>query len=59
MESNVIKYRASGRLWCFKGSNRQGSSLTVRDLIAMSGVRDCLSGALLFVREVSQAAIIL
>ena len=34
------------------GSNRQGTSLTVKDLIAMSRVKDCLSGALLFVKEV-------
>ena len=34
------------------GSNRQGTSLTVKDLIAMSRIKDCLSGALLFVKEV-------
>ena len=30
----------------------QGTSLTVKDLIAMSRVKDCLSGAPLFVKEV-------
>ena len=33
-------------------------SLTVKDLIAMSRVKDCLSGALLFVKEVVMMSII-
>ena len=40
------------------GSNRQGTSLTVKDLIAMSRVKDCLSGVLLFVKEVVMMSIV-
>ena len=39
-------------------SNHQGMSLTVKDLIAMSRVKDCLSGALLFVKEVVMMSIV-
>ena len=40
------------------GSNCQGTSLTVKDLITMSRVKDCLSGALLFVKEVVMMSIV-
>ena len=43
---------------CLIDSNRQGTSLTVKDLIAMSRVKDCLSGALLFVKEVVMTSIV-
>ena len=51
-----LKIRRSNSL-CI-GSNCQGMSLTVKDLIAMSRVKDCLSGALLFVKEVVMMSII-